>query len=180
MLRNVSCAHLCTSTLPPASSDFLSSRIRDSYALNWLVDGLPAAEMKRDNKTGDVYYSMGFALGRANPILPIVKTELEEKDWRIEFNNHYDIFLEYHSPDGIHQRVVGVVVWPMRCVAVNWSEGTKELMRWRSIDSLRSGNGQPSCATEEHYVVKPGAVNEVAYTYSVHWTVGLSGALREQ
>jgi hypothetical protein len=91
MLKNVSCAHLCTSKLAPAATDFLTSRIRDTYALNWLVDGLPAAEMKMDNHTGEIYYSMGFALGYATPILPVVKDELEDKDWRIEVNNHYDV-----------------------------------------------------------------------------------------
>lgn len=118
MLQNVTCAHLCTTSLSPTSTDFLSSRIRDSYALNWLVDGLPAAEMRADDKTGAIFYSMGFALGSAKPIAPAVaggENDVEDKDWRIEVNNHYDIYLEYHSRDGgIHDRVVGVVVWPSR------------------------------------------------------------------
>lgn len=113
MLKNVNCSHVCTASLDPSQSDFLSSRIRDSYALNWLVDGLPAAELKKDDVNGE-FYSMGFALGKAEPILPIVKDSLADKDWRVEVNNHYNILLEYHSPDGIHQRVVGVVVWPTR------------------------------------------------------------------
>lgn len=117
MVENVTCRQLCTSSLDASQSDFLSSRIRDSYALNWLVDGLPAAEMKRDEKTGEIFYSMGFALGHAAPIMPMKnkgENALEEKDWRIELNNHYDIFLDWHSRDGVHKRVVGVVVWPSR------------------------------------------------------------------
>ncbi|KAI5477548.1 hypothetical protein MNV49_006136 [Pseudohyphozyma bogoriensis] len=150
MMENVTCRHLCTSSLDPSQSDFLSSRVRDSYAVNWLVDGLPAAEMKRDEKTGEVFYSVGFALGNAGPIMPQVPNDLEVKDWRIEVNNHYDIYLEYHSRDGVHRRVVGVVVWP------------------RSVDSLEAG-GSPRCDAKESYVVRPGQPNKIAYTYSVYW-----------
>lgn len=117
MLENVTCRHLCTSALSGDKTDFLSARIRDAYSLNWLVDGLPAAEMKRDEKTGEVFYSSGFSLGTAAPIMPKAKNEPHDvKDWRIEVNNHYQIYLEYHSRDGIHQRVVGALVWPTTCV----------------------------------------------------------------
>ena len=101
------CKKLCTVTdIPPEDSKFINERIREDYALNWLVDGLPAAEKKVDNKTGDVFYDMGFNLGDddgvfyANPAL----------------NNHYEILLEYHTPVSGSHRVVGVVVWPSRLV----------------------------------------------------------------
>jgi len=101
------CKRLCTSPdIPPEDSVFINERIREDYALNWLVDGLPAAEKKVDNKTGDVFYDMGFNLGvddgefYANPAL----------------NNHYEILLEYHTPVPGSHRVVGVVVWPSRLV----------------------------------------------------------------
>lgn len=101
------CKKLCTVTdISPEDSQFINERIREDYALNWLVDGLPAAEKKVDNKTGDVFYDMGFNLGDddgdsyANPKL----------------NNHYEILLEYHTPVSGSHRVVGVVVWPSRFV----------------------------------------------------------------
>ena len=101
------CKKLCTVTdISLEDSKFINERIREDYGLNWLVDGLPAAELKVDNKTGDVFYDMGFNLGiddgefYANPAL----------------NNHYEILLEYHTPTPGSHRVVGVVVWPSRLV----------------------------------------------------------------
>ena len=103
------CKKLCTMIdIPSEDSKFINERIREDYALNWLVDGLPAAEKKVDNKTGDVFYDMGFNLGNddgelyANPAL----------------NNHYEILLEYHIPVSGSYRVVGVVVWPSRSVTM--------------------------------------------------------------
>jgi len=64
---------------------FVNDRIREDYALNWLVDGLPAAEMKVDVRNQEVFYDIGFSLGNKGagsqdpPAL----------------NNHYDIVLKY-------------------------------------------------------------------------------------
>ncbi|KAM0746172.1 endosomal P24A protein [Meredithblackwellia eburnea MCA 4105] len=155
MLENVSCRHLCTSTLNAAATDFLSARIRDSYSLNWLVDGLPAAEMKKDEKTGEVFYSSGFSLGSAAPIQPQGKHEPHEvKDWRIEVNNHFQIYLEHHSRDGVHQRVVGVLVWP--------TSDRRNSLKDRS-------NGEPVCGVEDPFIVRLGDSNHVPYTYSITW-----------
>ncbi|ORY89710.1 hypothetical protein BCR35DRAFT_287713 [Leucosporidium creatinivorum] len=143
MLQNVSCRHLCTSYLDKTSSEFLAERIAESYSQNWLVDGLPAAEMKQDEVTKELFYSAGFALGsQASPG--------EDGKERVQINNHFDIFLEYHSPDGMRNRVVGAVVWP------------------RSLNSLGAGR-TPSCSGEQPFVVRGEATNEIAYTYSVVW-----------
>lgn len=107
MLQNVSCRHLCTSHLDKDSSGFLAERISEHFSQNWLVDGLPAAEMKQDEVTGDLFYSAGFALGS-------LSSPGEDGKPRVQVNNHFDIFLEYHSRDGVHNRVVGAVVWPRR------------------------------------------------------------------
>lgn len=108
------CKKLCTvPDIPSEDSKFINERIREDYALNWLVDGLPAAEKKVDNKTGDVFYDMGFNLGDDdgefydNPAL----------------NNHYEIVLEYHTPVSGSHRVVGVVVWPSRLVLTEHRSG---------------------------------------------------------
>lgn len=112
MLQNVTCAHLCTTTLSPDSTSFLAERIEESYAQNWLVDGLPAAEMKEDERTRELFYSAGFGLGQ---ILDDGQKANDDGPKRVAVNNHFDIYLEHHTPDGgIHQRVVGVVVWPRR------------------------------------------------------------------
>lgn len=99
------CKKLCTVTdISPEDSKFINERIREDYALNWLVDGLPAAEKKVDNNTGDVFYDMGFNLG-------VDDGEFYAKP---ALNNHYEIVLEYHTPASGSHRVVGVVVWPSR------------------------------------------------------------------
>jgi len=101
------CKKLCTVTeIPPDDTKFINERIREDYGLNWLVDGLPAAEKKVDNKTGDVFYDMGFNLG----------DDTGELYAKPALNNHYEILLEYHTPTPGSYRVVGVVVWPSRSV----------------------------------------------------------------
>lgn len=64
---------------------FINDRIREDYALNWLIDGLPAAEMKNDTRTGDVFFDIGFNLGNDEGAF----------EHRPALNNHYDIVLKY-------------------------------------------------------------------------------------
>ena len=50
--------------------------------MNWLVDGLPVAEMFRDIATGEIYYSIGFELG-------------DDRDaGKLELHNHYEFHIE--------------------------------------------------------------------------------------
>jgi transmembrane 9 superfamily member 2/4 len=82
---NATCKALCETTVPAEDAQFINERIREEYALNWLIDGLPAAEMKVDTKSGDIFYDMGFSLGNdegLNAERPLL-------------NNHYDIVLRY-------------------------------------------------------------------------------------
>lgn len=73
--------------MPPEDAKFINDRIREDYALNWLIDGLPAAEMKIDIKSGDMFFDMGFNLGNDdNP-----------NEERPQLYNHYDIVLRYDS-----------------------------------------------------------------------------------
>ena len=47
MLReNGTCRILCTTNVPPEDAKFINDRIKEDYALNWLIDGLPAADRK--------------------------------------------------------------------------------------------------------------------------------------
>lgn len=85
---NTTCRTLCRQDVPAGDAKFINERIKEDYALNWLVDGLPAAEMKVDTKTGDIFYDMGFNLGNddgdfaENPVL----------------NNHYEIVFKSVKP----------------------------------------------------------------------------------
>ena len=82
---NGSCKSLCISSIPADNAKFINDRIREDYALNWLVDGLPAAEMKIDVKSGDMFFDMGFNLGNNDG------PHAEQP----ALNNHYDIVLRY-------------------------------------------------------------------------------------
>lgn len=77
---NTTCRTLCTTNIPSEDAKFVNDRIREDYALNWLIDGLPAAEMKKDLKTGDIFFDMGFNLGNDDDETPYL-------------NNHYEIVL---------------------------------------------------------------------------------------
>ena len=82
-LDNNTCKVLCTETVPPEDAKFINTRIREDYAINWLIDGLPAAEMKEDKKTGELFFEQGFYLGYD-------EGEFSEMP---AIHNHYDIVL---------------------------------------------------------------------------------------
>lgn len=80
--NNGTCETLCVSSgVIAEDARFINDRIREDYALNWLVDGLPAAEMKQDLKTGDIFFDMGFNLGND-------EGELADSP---ALHNHYEI-----------------------------------------------------------------------------------------
>lgn len=84
--KDKTCQTLCT--VPDVTGEdakFINDRIREDYALNWLVDGLPAAEMKVDLKNGDLFFDMGFNLGNN-------EGKLQNQP---ALNNHYEIVLRY-------------------------------------------------------------------------------------
>lgn len=91
---------LCTSTpIPKVDVEFINECIKNEYALNWVVDGLPAAHLSKDERTNEEYYSIGFALGSNASNKP-------------ELNNHFDITIDYHHREDDKYRVVGVLVTP--------------------------------------------------------------------
>ncbi|KAI0045275.1 Nonaspanin TM9SF [Auriscalpium vulgare] len=138
--KNGTCNYLCTSTVPGEDAKVINDRIREDYALNWLVDGLPAAEMKIDTKTGDMFFDMGFNLGNDDP----------PHEERPLLNNHYDIVLRYHTPKAGNHRVVGVLVWPS-------SRGGSQ-------------DGTLDCESKvEPFILSEDGDNRVRYTYRVMW-----------
>ncbi|KAL7327063.1 Transmembrane 9 superfamily member 2 [Mucor circinelloides] len=101
LLNNEKDKLLCTSTpIPKADADFINECIKNEYALNWVVDGLPAAHLSNDERTNEEYYSIGFALGNNRGAVA-------------ELNNHYDITVDYHHREDGKYRVVGVLVSPV-------------------------------------------------------------------
>ncbi|CAE6513797.1 unnamed protein product [Rhizoctonia solani] len=142
MLKNESCVPICTATVPAKDSKFINDRIREDYAINWLVDGLPAAEMKEDERTKEIFYDMGFNLG---------DDEREEFKVNPALHNHYDIVLNYHTRDQANYRVVGVVVWP------------------RSIAHSSASTLDCAAKTPRPLVLAEDKENSITYTYTIHW-----------
>ncbi|KAF8200786.1 hypothetical protein BJ912DRAFT_1038517 [Pholiota molesta] len=139
---NDTCKTLCH--IPDVSGSeakFINDRIREDYAINWLVDGLPAAEMKRDNTTGELFFDMGFNLGD------------NEGPYQNQpaLNNHYEIVLRYHKPSPDTFRIVGVLVWPASIGGTQSPEPNCDI-RGASPLQLNEDQTQP-----------------VRYTYRVSW-----------
>jgi transmembrane 9 superfamily protein 2/4 len=100
MGTNERCIKLCDEKkFEQTAAHFVNRRILQGFALNWLVDGLPAGQLVEDEVTKTKFYSSGFALGSA-----------DEKE--IHLNNHYDILIDYHEFAPEQYRVVGVIVQP--------------------------------------------------------------------
>ncbi|KAK2066906.1 hypothetical protein P8C59_000684 [Phyllachora maydis] len=118
MAKNETCKTLCDATYQPDEAKFVNRKIQQGYAVNWLVDGLPAGQQIRDDLTGTTFYSPGFLMGTETAANQIV------------FNNHYDIVVEYHAVnmDPEQLRVVGVIVQPE---SVYWTpSNTAWATRW--------------------------------------------------
>jgi transmembrane 9 superfamily protein 2/4 len=87
--KNGTCQTLCTvRNVPGEDAKFINDRIREDYALNWLIDGLPAAEVKVDLRSGDLFFDKGFNLG--NDDGPFSEQPA--------LNNHYEIVLRLVLP----------------------------------------------------------------------------------
>ncbi len=87
---NGTCRTLCVAPeITGEEAKFINDRIREDYAINWLVDGLPAAEMKVDMRNHDLFFDMGFNLGNNE----------EAYQAQPALNNHYDIVLRYGHPE---------------------------------------------------------------------------------
>ncbi|KAI8911628.1 hypothetical protein EDD86DRAFT_202898 [Gorgonomyces haynaldii] len=98
-LDSPSCVQLCNTTVPAKDTEFIYNRIAEKYSNNWVVDGLPAAELYVDPSTEETFYNPGFQLGRL----------VSEKTATI--NNHFHIHLHYHKKDK-KIRIVGIIVEP--------------------------------------------------------------------
>ena len=89
---NHTCRSLCVQDVAAGEAKFINDRIREDYALNWLVDGLPAAEMKVD-RNRDIFFDMGFSLGNNS----------DQFRNQPALNNHYDIVFRCDQvPHPIH------------------------------------------------------------------------------
>ncbi|KAB8346123.1 hypothetical protein FH972_023171 [Carpinus fangiana] len=148
MLENQTCKIIpgCgRQTFSGPDAAFVNERISESFNLNWLIDGLPAAgELMEDSVSGERYYSPGFALGNIFENGPV-------------FNNRYEIYIDYHKAGEDQYRVVGVEVEPFSFASI--SEG--------------EGEGLPDdgvCPEEgDRIVLNTDGGTSVVFAYSVYW-----------
>ncbi|KAI9815200.1 MAG: hypothetical protein M1832_005535 [Thelocarpon impressellum] len=141
MQHNETCKLLCAEPDFPASqAQWVNGRIADNYNINWLVDGLPAAQLSTDDATGVEFYSPGFKLG-----------QMAAEAARL--NNHYDILVEYHALSARELRVVGVLVRPSS------RRGSRDL-----------GDGTAQCGDPaEPLALSEERGTAVTWTYAVIW-----------
>ncbi|KXX78413.1 Transmembrane 9 superfamily member 1 [Madurella mycetomatis] len=142
MGSNETCKTLCEVTYQKGAAMFVNQQIRSGVSLNWLVDGLPAGQKIVDQLTETEFYNPGFLLGM----------ELEGSD-KVQFNNHYDIIIEYHqvADDKDQYRVVGVIVQP---------ESRK----------YTGKIGPDTCnTTPDPVILDEEGDTKVQFTYSVYW-----------
>ena len=150
MAQNETCKSLCEEKkFDPRSSKFVNRRIWQNYNMNWLIDGLPAAQLNRDSVTQEEFYSPGFSLGK------VVNGESGNKEVaEVYLNNHYDILIDYHKAGSDQYRVVGVLVQPES------RKGSKDL-----------GGGKAECGDPAlgQLSLSENEESSVTWTYSVYW-----------
>ena len=144
MHKNETCKVLCKSIYDVASAKWVNQKIAAGYALNWLVDGLPAGQLIEEEVTKAEFYSQGFALGSVDQT-------------SVHLNNHYDILIDYHTVAPDSYRVVGVIVQPSS--RHNQLDGAGE----GGIGAGFCGSGGPKLTLGEN------GQTEVTFTYSVLW-----------
>ncbi|KAI8060282.1 hypothetical protein BC940DRAFT_246682 [Gongronella butleri] len=141
MKNDVSCQLLChTDPIPKEDAEFINQCIADEYALNLMVDGLPAArDMKFDEHSTQTYKSIGVPLGDHNANV---------------LNNHYEITIRYHVRPNGKNRVVGV----------NVDTYSKDIeLDAKGVPQCGAAANRPG------YTLKADGKDRVIYTYSVIW-----------
>jgi transmembrane 9 superfamily protein 2/4 len=137
------CKAVCDQTsFDDEDGRFVNERIIQNYNLNWLIDGLPAGQMKEETNTGDRFESPGFPLG-----------SVDERDGSAILNTHYDITIEFHQAAPEQYRVVGIIVEPS-------SRANSKL-----IEGTNAECGDPSSPKK----LSETGRTRVLYTYSVRW-----------
>ncbi|KAG2180015.1 hypothetical protein INT43_003802 [Umbelopsis isabellina] len=142
MMEDVECKLLCTTSINKEDAEFMAERVKENYAINWLIDGLPAARQRTDERGEEnkqTFYGIGFELGYM-------------QGTNAHINNHYHIEIMYHTREEDNYRVVGVLVFP------------------QSINN-QLASGQLSCSGNGNggQEFKYDGKDTITYTYRVAW-----------
>ena len=125
-----------------ADAKLVNLRILQNYNLNWLIDGLPAGQLKEETNTGERFESPGFPLG-----------SVDEADGTALLNTHYDIIVDYHQAAKGQFRVVGVIVEPTSRGNAKYEDGSVVSCGDTSVPMRLSETAR----------------TRVLYTYSIKW-----------
>lgn len=109
MAQPAKCQKVCDTDITGEQAKFINNRVRENYAINWLIDGLPVGH-ERDAPPGvggadqgQKLYSIGFPLGS------------DAKAQTPKLHNHYEIKIDFHHNQlKDKRRVVGITVEPYR------------------------------------------------------------------
>jgi transmembrane 9 superfamily protein 2/4 len=143
MMVEETCKAVCEPVaFEPEDAKLVNMRILQNYNLNWLIDGLPAGQLKEETNTGVQFESPGFPLGT-----------VDERDGTAIMNNHYDIMVDYHEAGKDQFRVVGVIVEPS-------SRSSSRIVDGKNVEC-----GDVSVPKK----LSETARTRVLYTYSVLW-----------
>lgn len=146
MLKNETCKRIpeCEEQkFFPMDAKFVNMRIWQSYSVNWLIDGLPAATLSSEYEGGPEYYSRGFPLGEHYDTKPPT------------LNNHHEINIDYHDDGGGQYSVVGVLVRP-------FSRSNNKILDENTADCGDDDENNRLSLAEE-------GETSVTWTYSVIW-----------
>lgn len=148
MKQDVECAAVCSDGKPVEFSkedgEFVNTRIRQSYLVDWLIDGLPAAMMSDPNAPSEIAV-LGFPLGM---IWGTIENSVAI------LNNHFELVIDYHKAAENQYRVVGIQVWP------------------DSQKDNRVENGRAVCGdreTQNWLQLSEEGPTKVTWTYKVRW-----------
>lgn len=145
MRKDETCKAACSEVnIKPNDAIFINRRIRQQYIINWMIDGLPAAQpFKEDPNANEVFYMPGFPLGR-----------MVDEEPRL--HNHYNVLIEYHEVGDDQYRVVGVQVEP---------ESLGQSRRTGTGNDFTADCGDSAVPLELHETTD----RKVTWTYSVIW-----------
>ncbi|KAG0317817.1 hypothetical protein BGZ99_006087 [Dissophora globulifera] len=147
MIQPKHCEKLCDVDISGEEAKFINNRIRENYAINWLIDGLPVGHVRQGagKDQEKLMYSIGFPLG------------VDDGKDNPKLNNHYEITIDYHhNKQKDTLRVVGVTVEPY------------------SIDNALIVPGSELCGNKAQeqllgLYLSEKKTTKTTYTYSVSW-----------
>lgn len=158
------CKILCNKTYEKKDLQQFEERIRDDYAVNWIVDNLPSAStffLTDDTGAEEMIYEKGFPLGYVGG-----REGHGGTDKDVFLNNHVRIILSYHTDPSsfIGHRIVGFQVEAFSVkhkVLGAWNDAKTKLATCTPASPVGSEARPAQLVT--------GNSENIIFTYDVQW-----------